>query len=561
MANIAMVTAVPKATSSNVQTGAGAKAPSGPDALFVAMLQQASQGATGKPVPANDAPATQNDNAADPSQPNTQPDMAKLVATLQAAAKPAPANNDALPQPDAPADTPAAGAQTAKDAANSTAGTKISAAADAIAVLPQPANGNMAGDATSITGNPADSAAGNVANGGNGDPAKGGSNAPKAAATTAADNETKSAAAQVTVANDLKMVPDATAAILQPVQNNAPAAKTATADKQKAATDAKTTGSSDAKPAADPAAAQDPGILAALMSAQQTQTPQPVKTGGQASGTKTAAVDGAKPTGSGTDAKAAPTVAADQPPPATGAAAPVDSGKPTASKQSAEPIAPGKPVDGGKIAKDNAAASQTAATQQASPTGQSSTSTSLNSQPAPSVMATLAQTTSATNTSLAAPTTLAANLQVVPQHYDAAASTPFSALGLTIATKSHDGLNHFDIRMDPAELGSVQVHLSVDNSGKTQATIVADRPQTLQLLQSDSANLARSLTDAGLNLSNNGLNFSLRGGQERQNGNGNSPNGRGRALTINAVAATDAISHSNPIASLAPDSVRLDIRV
>jgi len=133
-------------------------------------------------------------------------------------------------------------------------------------------------------------------------------------------------------------------------------------------------------------------------------------------------------------------------------------------------------------------------------------------------------------------------------------------LGLTIAAKSADGVKHFDIRLDPPELGRVQVHLSLDDSGKAQASLVVDKPQTLELLQRDAANLTRSLTDAGVSLSNNGLNFSLRG-HDRQDDGGGVVKGRSRALSVKAVVSTDAISNSSSIASLAPDSVRLDIRV
>jgi len=79
-------------------------------------------------------------------------------------------------------------------------------------------------------------------------------------------------------------------------------------------------------------------------------------------------------------------------------------------------------------------------------------------------------------------------------------------------------------------------------------------------LQRDAANLTRSLNDAGVSLSNNGLNFSLRG-QDRQDDGGGVVKGRGRPLSVKAVMGTDAISNLSSIASLAPDSVRLDIRV
>jgi flagellar hook-length control protein FliK len=155
---------------------------------------------------------------------------------------------------------------------------------------------------------------------------------------------------------------------------------------------------------------------------------------------------------------------------------------------------------------------------------------------------------------------VAANLEVAPQRDGADAATPSSlgALGVTIAAKSVDGVRHFDIRLDPPELGRVQVHLTVDDSGKAEASLVIDKPQTLELLQRDAPNLNRALTDAGLDLSNNGLNFSLRGG-DRQNDGGSVDKGRGRTLSVKAVVG--AISTSSSIASFAPNSVRLDIRV
>lgn len=155
-------------------------------------------------------------------------------------------------------------------------------------------------------------------------------------------------------------------------------------------------------------------------------------------------------------------------------------------------------------------------------------------------------------------TPLAAELQVAPHQHDAQSAVTLDTLGLAIAAKSVDGTRHFDIRLDPPELGQVQVHLSVDDAGRAQASLIVDKPQTLALLQRDANNLNRALTDAGLNLPNNGLNFSLRE-QYRQNGGGSADKGRGRALSVKAVVQTNQTLPS--LASLAPHSVRLDIRV
>ena len=138
-----------------------------------------------------------------------------------------------------------------------------------------------------------------------------------------------------------------------------------------------------------------------------------------------------------------------------------------------------------------------------------------------------------------------------------------SALAVSIAQKSQAGLNRFDISLHPAELGSIQVQLTVGHSGTAQAHLTATNPQTLALLQNDSSSLQRALSDAGLNLSNGGLSFSLQG-QERQSGQSNQgafAGGRARALSVSAAASASAASAGNTNYSLSPDGVRLDIRV
>jgi flagellar hook-length control protein FliK len=154
---------------------------------------------------------------------------------------------------------------------------------------------------------------------------------------------------------------------------------------------------------------------------------------------------------------------------------------------------------------------------------------------------------------------VAATITFAPQVQSAPAQPDIGTLAVSIAAKSKDGAKQFDIRLDPPELGRVDVHLSVSTDGKTQATLSADKPQTLELLQRDSQHLERSLKDAGVDLSNNGLSFSLKG-QDRQNDSANPARARARNLTVTAVAGTDAMTASNST-SLAPDSVRLDIRV
>ncbi len=123
--------------------------------------------------------------------------------------------------------------------------------------------------------------------------------------------------------------------------------------------------------------------------------------------------------------------------------------------------------------------------------------------------------------------------------------------------RRHQALRH---PLGSPELGRVEVRLSIGDDGKTQASLLVDKPQTLELLQRDAPNLHRALSNAGLDLSNNGLNFSLRG-QDRQNDGGSVAKGRSRSLSVKAVVNTDAVSTSGSTDNYAPGGARLDIRV
>ena len=87
---------------------------------------------------------------------------------------------------------------------------------------------------------------------------------------------------------------------------------------------------------------------------------------------------------------------------------------------------------------------------------------------------------------------------------------PIAGVAIEIATQAQSGKNHFEIRLDPPELGRIEVRLDVDRDGHATSRLIADRSDTLNLLRSDAAGLERALQDAGLKTSDNGLQFSLR---------------------------------------------------
>ncbi|MGL4975063.1 MAG: flagellar hook-length control protein FliK [Bosea sp. (in: a-proteobacteria)] len=96
--------------------------------------------------------------------------------------------------------------------------------------------------------------------------------------------------------------------------------------------------------------------------------------------------------------------------------------------------------------------------------------------------------------------------------------TPMHALPLEIGLQAMAGSKRFDIRLDPAELGRVDVRLEFNEDGTVTASLTADRVETLQMLQRDARTLERAFEQAGLKSSDGGIDFQLRdqGQGERQ---------------------------------------------
>lgn len=97
-----------------------------------------------------------------------------------------------------------------------------------------------------------------------------------------------------------------------------------------------------------------------------------------------------------------------------------------------------------------------------------------------------------------------------------------------------DGARSFDLRLDPIELGRIDVRLDIAKDNSVTATLTADNPQTLADLARNARDLERALNSAGLQLAQNGLSFDL----SRRDGQGDrdrparadEPVGPGRAI-------------------------------
>jgi len=112
------------------------------------------------------------------------------------------------------------------------------------------------------------------------------------------------------------------------------------------------------------------------------------------------------------------------------------------------------------------------------------------------------------------PPTLTVNVQAnAAPPGPASANTPHvpvGALAVHIATQANNGARRFEIRLDPPELGRIDVRLNVARDGQVTTHLVVERAETLELLQRDARQLERSLQDAGLNTSKENMEFSLK---------------------------------------------------
>lgn len=100
----------------------------------------------------------------------------------------------------------------------------------------------------------------------------------------------------------------------------------------------------------------------------------------------------------------------------------------------------------------------------------------------------------------------------------------FDQVAVHVAKAAADGLDKINIKLKPATLGHIEVHLEVASNGHVHAVIAADKPETLDLLQRDARSLERALGDAGLRTDSGSLSFNLRGqGQQYGGYNGNHP--------------------------------------
>jgi flagellar hook-length control protein FliK len=102
------------------------------------------------------------------------------------------------------------------------------------------------------------------------------------------------------------------------------------------------------------------------------------------------------------------------------------------------------------------------------------------------------------------------------------APVPVSGLAVEIAASAQSGKTRFEMRLDPADLGRIDVRIDVNRDGQVTSHLIVEKAETLSMLQQDAPQLQQALSDAGLKTGSGGLQFSLRdqssfGGQNNGN--------------------------------------------
>jgi flagellar hook-length control protein FliK len=94
---------------------------------------------------------------------------------------------------------------------------------------------------------------------------------------------------------------------------------------------------------------------------------------------------------------------------------------------------------------------------------------------------------------------------------DDAPRLPVEPMALAIARHAVAGGQRFEIRLDPAELGRIDVRLELADDGTVKTRMIVEKAETLDLLQRDQRVLEKALAQTGFRSAEGGVEFSLRG--------------------------------------------------
>ncbi|MBB4301232.1 flagellar hook-length control protein FliK [Rhodobium orientis] len=143
----------------------------------------------------------------------------------------------------------------------------------------------------------------------------------------------------------------------------------------------------------------------------------------------------------------------------------------------------------------------------------------------------------------------------------AQAATAASSAAVEIAKFARQGETRFEIRLDPPELGRVDVRLRVGDDGIVRAHLFVERSETLDMFMRDPRALERSLEQQGIKTAEGGLEFSLSSDNGSQTA---SQDGDGEPSFFDGEGVDDMDVADRPVATYtmrAAHDGRLDVRI
>lgn len=121
------------------------------------------------------------------------------------------------------------------------------------------------------------------------------------------------------------------------------------------------------------------------------------------------------------------------------------------------------------------------------------------------------------------------------------AAAPHMQLAQHIVRRFDGGSTTLEVRLDPVELGRIDVRIEVGRDRRVGVAIAAENPATLTEIARSSRDLERILEAAGLDVSGGGLTFSL-----AQEQNSHQSSGQDGAARAHEISATDSLDTPAP---------------
>jgi len=141
------------------------------------------------------------------------------------------------------------------------------------------------------------------------------------------------------------------------------------------------------------------------------------------------------------------------------------------------------------------------------------------------------------------------------------APVPLSGLAIEIAASVKSGKSSFEIRLDPADLGRIDVRIDVDRNGQVTSHLTVEKPETLSMLRQDAPQLQQALDDAGFKTGDGGLQFSLRDQSSSGQNSGNETGRNAQRLVISDEDPIPAAVAGRTYGRTLGSSSGVDIRV